>query len=227
MALRKIYRKVKQGNIQILHAAEVGVYIPEVSNVIDFINEGTRTTLVEADPVVNEKILKYFKGKNIELFPFAIWDHNGTIKLSKANASTFVTALGSSPAIENDKYVIKEEDTFEVPCRLFSEIDDGSIDLLSIDIEGSEWYVIKTMISRPKVLSVETHGKYYTNPFMKEISEWVDTNGYQVWYKDSSDTVYVKKGIAAPSFSDLTATWLAELKTSWKKIKGRLKGAYK
>jgi FkbM family methyltransferase len=227
MASRKIYKKIKERNIVIGHAAEVGVYVPETSNVIDFINDNVRTTLVEADPAINEKIKEFFKGKNIQLFPVAVWDREGTIRLSKANASTFVSELKSSPAIENDKYVVREEDSFEVPCVRFSEIDDGTIDFLSVDIEGSEWYVIKYLKSRPKVLSIETHGKYYTNPFIKEINEWTKANRYKTWYKDGSDTVFIREELFRPSAADSLTTKLTELKIRWKKLKGRIKGRYK
>src|SRR5674476_37134 len=114
--LKKIYRKSKSRNITFHHVCEVGVYLPETSNVIDFIKDNIRATLVEADAVTVEKIKDYFKGYPIQVFAVAVWDSNGTIKLSKAAASTFVTELESSPAIINDKYRISEENTFEVPC---------------------------------------------------------------------------------------------------------------
>ncbi|XZF16460.1 FkbM family methyltransferase [Chitinophagaceae bacterium MMS25-I14] len=219
MGPKQIYVKLKSRDITPTHVCEVGVYLPETSNIIDFIKDGIKATLVEADPVTVEKIKEYFAGYNITLYPYAVWDKNGTIKLSKAAASTFVTELKSSPALENDKYQIKEEDTFEVECRIFSDLDDGTIDLLSIDIEGSEWYVIKHLKSRPRILSVETHGKYYTNPFMAEINAWIEKNNYIQWYKDGSDTVYVQKGVLTPSNEDKADTARAERKIRWKKFK--------
>jgi FkbM family methyltransferase len=216
---KKIYRKLKSRNVSFKHVCEVGVYLPETSNIIDFIKDGIKTTLVEADAITNEKIKIYFKDYNIQLFPVAVWDYNGTIKLSKAAASTFVTQLESSPAIINDKYIINEENTFEVPCKVFSDIDDGTIDLLSIDIEGCEWYVIKHLKSRPNVISVETHGKYYTNPFINEIINWVQKENYIVWYKDASDTVFIKDNLFAPNTNDKIETKLAELKLKWKRFK--------
>jgi len=225
--MKLLYRKLRNKGFKPRHVCEVGVYLPETSNILDFINEGIRATLVEADPVTVEKINAFFRGKNITVFPCAIWDRKGTIKLSKAAASTFVAELQSSPAIKNDKYVVKEEDTFEVPCNVFSDIDDGTIDLLSIDIEGSEWYVIKHMKSRPKVLSIETHGKYYTNPFMAEINKWIAANDYRIWYKDGSDTVYVHGDIFEPTLMDKWETFLTDTAISWKKLKGRIKGTYK
>lgn len=222
-----LYRKLRERKFYPQHVCEVGVYLPETSNILGFINDGVRATLVEADPVTVEQINAYFKGKNITVFPYAVWDRNGSINLSKAAASTFVSELQSSPAIENDKYTVKAEDTFEVPCKMFSELDDGTIDLLSIDIEGSEWYVLKHLKSRPKVLSVETHGKYYTNPFMQEIDRWTTANGYAVWYKDGSDTVYVLQDLFAPSLADKLQTLWTEWNIAWKKLKGRVKGSYK
>jgi FkbM family methyltransferase len=216
---KKIYRKLKSRDISFTHVCEVGVYLPETSNIIDFIKDGIRATLVEADAATNEKIKNYFKDYNIQLFPVAVWDYNGTIKLSKAAASTFVTQLASSPAIINDKYVVDEENTFEVPCKIFSDIDDGTIDLLSIDIEGCEWYVIKHLKSRPGVISVETHGKYYINPFINEILKWMQKENYIVWYKDASDTVFIKNNLFTPNANDKIETKLAELKLKWKKFK--------
>ncbi|TXK50810.1 FkbM family methyltransferase [Pontibacter qinzhouensis] len=192
--MTEIFNKLKSKNLTFQHVCEVGVYLPEVSNVIDFIRSGVRTSLVEADLGIVEKIKQVFKDYNITVYPFAVWDYTGTVNFSKAHASSFVTQLKGSPALINDKFVVTEDNTQEVTCKVFSEIDDGTIDLLSIDIEGSEWYVIKHMVSRPKVISIETHGKKYVNPFIQEILAWMEKNNYQIWYKDVSDTVFVKKG---------------------------------
>jgi FkbM family methyltransferase len=221
---RKIYRKTKARGLSFKHVCEVGVYLPETSNILDYIRDGVKATLVEADPVTVEKIKDYFKDYSIRLFPVAVWDTSGVLQLSKAAASTFATELKQSPAIVNDAYTVSKENTFEVPCKRFSEIDDGTIDLLSIDIEGGEWYVLKHLVSQPNVISVETHGKYYTNPFIKEISEWIEVRGYEVWYKDISDTVFVRKGLLSPGFADRLETSLAEWTIAWKKLKGILKG---
>lgn len=217
--MKKIYKKVKQRKLRIQHVCEVGVYLPETSNVLDFIKEGIPATLVEADPGVIEKIRLFFKNDKVQLHPYAMWDYKGMLTFSQAAASTFVSQLADSPAITNDKYEIRETTSFEVPCTTFDTIDDGTIDLLSIDIEGSEWYVLKYLKSRPLVLSVETHGKYYTNPFMMEIDDWMRRNDYICWYKDGSDTVFVRRGILAPSFSDRWETWFSEANIRWKKWK--------
>jgi FkbM family methyltransferase len=222
--MKRIYQKLKARGVQMQHVCEVGVYLPETSNVIDFIKDGTRATLVEADPDTVAKIHAAFDAYNVTVHPVAVWDTDGVLKLSKAASSTFATELPSSPALENDRYVISEDNTFEVPCKQFSSLDDGTIDLLSIDIEGGEWYVLKHLRSAPKVLSIETHGKYYTNPFINEILAWIKQHNYELWYQDGSDSVFIKKGLFQISTADKLESFLVNLKIRWKKFKRIFKG---
>lgn len=193
---KTLHRKVASKQIAIGHVCEVGVFLPEMSNIIDFIvTDRVRTTLVEPDPRSIAAIREYFRDyNNVTLLPFAVYDHDGELQLVQRDASTFAATLPYSPALVNDNYTIRQEDTFSVPCKRFDRIDDGSIDLLSVDTEGSEWYVIKNLQSRPVVISVETHGKSYLNPFLKEITSWMESNGYARWFMDGSDTVYYKEG---------------------------------
>jgi len=222
--MKRIYKKLQSKNVDIKHVCEIGVYMPETSNIIDFIKDGVRATLVEADPDTVALIRSYFAGDNVTVQPFAVWDTDGTLRFSKAASSTFATELPNSPALENDRYKISDDNTFEVTCKRFSEIDDGTIDLLSIDIEGGEWYAIKHLRSKVKVLSIETHGKYYTNPFINEIRKWIADNDYVLWYEDPSDSVFIRRGLFAPSFGDQLETALVRLKIRWKKFKRIFKG---
>ncbi len=123
----------------------------------------------------------------------------------------------------NDAYEQKPENTFKVACKPFSSIDDGSIDLLSIDIEGGEWYVIKHLQSRPAIISVETHAKHYVNPFLKEILAWMSQEGYQIWYKDKSDTVFVHQKAFQPTISDRWKLFWQNVYLSWKRLKAKVK----
>lgn len=192
----EIYKRCKAKGLSINHVCEVGVYLPETSNVLKFILAGVKTTLVEPDPKNVKAIREFFKSNNnITLFPIAIFEYNGIIELSQRESSTFVSSLKSSPALVNDNYIQNEDDNFEVECKTFDCIDDGSIDLLSVDTEGCEWYVLKNLKSRPIVISIETHGKSYINPFIKEITDWTKTKQYVLWFKDNSDSVYVKKDL--------------------------------
>ncbi len=189
---REIHRRVSQKDLEIKKVCEVGVYLPEESNIIDFIEEGKNAILVEPDPVSSLILRNFFTDNKIVHHQIAVYKRKGKLTLTKAAASTFAVELDSSPALVNDNYRHNIKNQFEVICDKFSSVDPGDIDLLSIDTEGCEWYVISTMKSSPKVISIETHGKYYSNPFINEIQNWIKNNDYKIWYKDKSDTVYIK-----------------------------------
>ncbi|WP_250630335.1 FkbM family methyltransferase [Rhodoflexus caldus] len=221
-----IYRRLSQKGFKPSHVAEVGVYLPETSNILDYIKQGIRTTLVEADPRYVAAIREYFGDKYpITLHPVAVFDSEGTIELMNRAASTFASILESSPALVNDAYKKQDADKFTVPAKRFDSLDDGTIDLLSIDIEGCEWYVLKHMISRPAVISVETHGKRYINPFINEITQWMEDNGYELWYKDSSDSVYIRRGLFPVTAADRRNLLFSEWLLAWKRFKANVKDA--
>ncbi|MSQ45939.1 MAG: FkbM family methyltransferase [Ignavibacteria bacterium] len=221
--VKKLFIRVEEKNILIRHVCEVGVYLPETSNVINFIKNGIKTTLVEPDLKNVEAINKYFGNYNITIHPVAIYDYNGKLELVQYEASTFAANLKSSPALENEKEKLKNIKTFEVECKKFDEIDDGTIDLLSVDTEGCEWYVLKYMKSQPLVISIETHGKSYLNPFINEINTWMKNNEYVIWYKDSTDTVFVKNGKIEISKKEKLQLEITSLIINLKRLKYRFK----
>jgi len=188
-----LFLRCKEKNIHTSHVCEVGVYLPETSNILGFIREGIRATLVEADPYINRKLNEYFSSfPQVRIVENAVYFENKLLEFCRAEASTFVREIPMSPALANDKFDVKKANTFTVEAKRFDEIDDGTIDILSIDTEGCDWYVLQSMTSRPTVISIETGIKKYSNPFLKEIRNWMLTFGYEIWYRDGSDTVYVK-----------------------------------
>ena len=192
----RFYKKIRDKKYNPKNICEIGVYLPQESNVIGFINENIQTTLIEADPVYVSNIKDYFAERNnITVIEAAVFDFKGEVELCKRASSTFISQLKSSPAMVNDDCNVSDEEKFTANSIVFSEVDKGTFDLVSIDIEGAEWYVIKYMISRPDIISIETHGKYYTNPNIIEIINWMRTNNYIEWYKDKSDTIYIKRGV--------------------------------
>lgn len=187
----QLWQKVSSKKFHPTHVAEVGVWHPNTSNIYQYIADGVKTTLVEPDPESIELIRQKFGSSNVTLYEVAACDFDGSVELCKRESSTFVSSLQSSPALVNDGCNVATSDKFVAKAVRFSEIDDGEIDLISIDTEGSEWFVIKNMVSRPVVISLETHGGIYKNPYLSEIREWLTNNNYKLWYKDKSDSVYV------------------------------------
>lgn len=65
-------------------------------------------------------------------------------------------------------------------CCTMLMIDPGDIDVLNLDVEGSEWIVLSTMVSRPRIIHVEIYGAYgYVNPDLSHIEMWMSRNGYR------------------------------------------------
>lgn len=194
---KKIYKKCKSKNLHFQHVAEVGVYLPETSNILYFIQDNIKATLVEVHPEIIPKIKACFSDyPKVTLYPYAVWDKVCTLKFNGVGASTFANELSSSPAIINDNYLesskIKE---FEAQAVTFDKIDDGTIDLLSVDIEGAEWFVLKYLVSQPLVISIETRWGKYSNPYLTNIEQWMIAQDYIPWYRYRSDMVYFKKGL--------------------------------
>ncbi len=217
-----LYKKVIDKNFKPRHVAEVGVWHPETSNVYLYIKDGIRTTLVEPDPE-SIKLIKtaFTDNTNVSLHEVALCDFNGTVELYKRESSTFVSLLPSSPAIVNDSADLQATDKFTATAVLFTEIDDGTIDLISVDTEGSEWFVIKNMRSRPTVISIETHGGIYVNPYQNELLDWMHNNNYILWYKDKSDSVFVLKDTLNISLADKINLFMMNILITLKATKKR------
>ncbi len=224
---KEIYKRIKRKGMTVAHACEVGVYLPKTSNIVDFIydDQVEKITLVEPNPRIVKEIEEEFAGiEKIKLHPVAVHEYEGTLALFEAEASTFAEGLPASPALVNDHYEKEDVRKLETKCTQFVNLDSGDIDLLSIDTEGCEWYVLKTMKSRPKIISIETHGKFYVNPFLSEIKSWMGEQGYLSWYKTRSDTVYINSSIKSPSLMDKLKLHLMNI---WLKIRRAKKIFYK
>lgn len=201
------------------YICEVGVWHPKTSNIKYYIDKNIKTLLIEPDPESIELIRKEWGDKNnLTLKTFACTDFVGTIGLHKAGSSSFISSSVSSPAIINDSFDTKKKALIKVDAEKFSSVDSGNIDLISIDTEGSEWFVIKHMVSRPNIISIETHGGYYTNPYIKDIKRWMNHNRYIIWFKDNSDSVFVKKGVINISYVDNLLLFLKNIHLLIRKI---------
>ena len=218
-----LLRRLNAKGFRPSHVAEIGVWHPQTSNVYQYIQDGIRTTLVEPDPNSIALIKSQFADyDNVTLYECALCNFSGQVELVQRESSTFVSTLPVSPALVNDDYDIKQTDKFTAEARLFSEIDDGTIDLLSVDTEGSEWFVIKHMLSRPAVISIETHGGMYVNPYIDKLQQWMDDNNYVLWYKDKSDSIFMLRGTIPVSIIDKIRHRISNLTIIFKSAKKRL-----
>ena len=215
---------LKKKNYTPRHVCEVGVWHPKTSNIKYYIEKNIKSLLIEPDPESIALIKKEWgERKNLTLKTVACTDFEGTIDLHKAGSSSFVSSTKNSPAMVNDSYDIRNNISTKVDAKKFSSEDPGDIDLISIDIEGSEWYVIKHMLSRPDIISIETHGGYYINPHIEDIKKWMDEYNYVLWFKDNSDSVYVKKHIIKVKFNEILFLMLKNIHLIFRRYRKGLK----
>ena len=71
-----------------------------------------------------------------------------------------------------------------------SRFDDGTVDVLFCDVESCEWYVLKHLVSRPRLISLEMYRwkePSYRHPHLEEILDWLKTNHYKEFARDKAD----------------------------------------
>lgn len=87
----------------------------------------------------------------------------------------------------------------EVDVVPFCEVDPGDLDVVMLDMEGDERKVLETMVSRPKLLSVEMEGDRlarlglpgglcgYRNPHYEWIMAWMEEHDFRLAYLYNND----------------------------------------
>jgi hypothetical protein len=122
----------------------------------------------------------------------AVADKNGPVALIPVGVSTYMEGLPLTPydlALQKRK----PGAAISVSGITFDTVDDGTIDIISIDAEGADWFVLKYMKSRPRILMLETHLTRcgYINPFIKEITAWMKKNCYSKLATEATDTTWL------------------------------------
>ena len=131
---------------------------------------------------------------NVELYNVAIGDEEGEMQLVDAATSSHLQGI-SSPISQKNKKDELTGDVYTVKVEKISKYDKGDIDYLRVDTEGNEWFALKHLISRPKMIVVETHNNEatYINPYLFEIQKWAAENNYQCVSIQEGDHVFVKE----------------------------------
>lgn len=182
----------------IKHICEIGVgHIGVCFSALYWDNPNVRFTLFEPNKEYYKEILeKAGDRKNVKIHNLAIGDFNGEITLCEQETSSYLEGIDSvikqcAKLGGNDDF--KPRDRYSVPIITFDKVDDGTIDLLRVDTEGSEWFALKYLISRPKQINIETHGIHaeYLNPYLYEIADWTKTNGYSLYQVSNTDSTYI------------------------------------
>ncbi len=176
--------------------AEVGVGpLPMSYGALVWHNPNVHMLMFEPRPDYYAENLKAANGRpNVELHNVAIGDEDGRLKLYDEGTSSSLEGV-ASPFAQHHKADPNAKPYFEVDVRRISHYDKGDIDILRVDTEGHEWACIKHMISRPQQIVVETYNDLgtYINPYLYEIVEWCEKNGYRRDAVQDSDFIYVRR----------------------------------
>lgn len=170
------------------------MYLVEVgcigeSSLHNFLTPNVQLDIIEPIPKNIQVIEECYRDfPNVTVYPFAVWKTPCTLEMYDLERVSYVKgvnapAIGAySGATETGEpvtlsYDPKDLDLVKVEAKTFDQFDNGEIDILDLDVEGAEWYVLEKMISRPKIVIVET-GANRDHPFISEIDNWASNNGY-------------------------------------------------
>ena len=160
---------------------EVGVGEYWQSRTLQYRNTDTECWLFEPNPISFKEIEMNLSGyKNFKLFNCALGSENKNINFFLAKGSSFIEGI-KSPEIAHDIESEKHLTKVIVEMKDIKIFDQGDIDVLLLDTEGSEFDIIRSLISRPRDILVEMYsfGVKYKNPYFDEITEWMNANNYK------------------------------------------------
>lgn len=140
---------------------------------------------------------------NVEVYNIGISDINETKTMVWKEGSTYEKGT-ESPHVQNFSNTESTDITWQVNCVTFDKLDQGNIGVLAADVEGNEYHIIKAMKSRPIIIGLElatlectdistTKNKNcYINPFIDEISQWMNENHYMPLNFSQGDVTFIR-----------------------------------
>lgn len=91
------------------------------------------------------------------------------------HGQSYIKGIKWAPVFSTNPKKARRGKKVAVKMVRFSSIDDGRIDVLNLDMEGSEWYVLMDLASRPMLIQIEL---YKRNGYYREICSWLKRNDY-------------------------------------------------
>ena len=125
-----------------------------------------------------EKNVQSFGLTKIELRKEAVWIENDFLRFS--NKGT----LGSKIVEE----AVSDGQTIRVKSTRLKDLMDRKIDFLKLDIEGSEYLVLKDIAENLHMATnifIEYHGRYAENKQLNEVLELVVSKGFRYYIKEA------------------------------------------
>lgn len=178
------------------HIVEVGVGMPQRAQLRGMLHRRwySKVTLIEPRPECAAALkLAFGQFPEVNVIEAAVTGVRGTVEMYRCGECTYIDNV-RSPATECFGYIPKKDDRFAVEAISIADIDDGNINLLAADVEGSEWYVLDNLKSIPKMVVLECQMKplQFENEFSDRIADWLDKHGYSCVAGNASDKLWVR-----------------------------------
>jgi len=190
---------VEDGGVFPCRLCEVGVNAPELAQIKSWLDDDKYEDAMLVEPLqMHYDALMSLYGENtkVRIVRAACTDRSSSgmtcCNMWESDQGSYVDTIDDkdAPTIMYDLH--RPSNKITVPSCGFGYIDDGKIDLIAIDVEGSEWSVIKHMRSRPKIIVLETHlvGKRGVHQDIDPITRWMVSQGYVIIHITESDMVW-------------------------------------
>lgn len=186
-------------NLSLKTIFEIGVGNPNICRTIDMMGDNRfNLNLFEAHPQTYTSLVDTFGHyQNLTINNIALFDRDGEIIFCEDGDSSYIDEV-VSPTKHNVPHIAATKNKIIIECKSIKHFDNDNIDVILVDTEGSEWRIIKDMISRPKLIVLETHNYddhgngLYSTPGIEQIIEWMQINNYHLIGKDATDSYFEK-----------------------------------
>lgn len=184
---------------------EIGVGALPLCRTLNFINTTNQCYLFEPNPSSFTGLKRHLgQYDNFHLFNIALGNINRKELSAENNTCEFILDSNNSyiegiqsPCLTYWKEDINKFRKIKVPFYDITDYDEGNIDFLYLDTEGSEYFILEKLVSRPKGIVVELRslGCNYTHKYFHEINKWMDDNNYDL-YKiiSKEDYIFIQSG---------------------------------
>jgi hypothetical protein len=196
-ALEKIYEAIWGGKPRLV--AEVGVNEPEKCSVAGWLNRGVEGILVEPLPWCCERLRAAFPTARV--IEGVVGANRGRVKLYDRGEGSWIedVPVGAAPD-EHTGHSAMDRATFnpqfvrEVESFPWWSLEKHTLDVLCVDTEGAEWFVVRDMRTEPKLIRLEMHFTHsgWRNPYYDRIQENLASRGYEILGEDVSDILWAK-----------------------------------